>query len=323
MAPIFTGLKFGFGSASQITNFSSTGGNIIPSSVSGNGFTYHVFLQPDVFTIATNTNIDILVIGGGGSGGSTLAGGGGAGGIIRHPALPVVSTTSYLVGVGTGGASHQSAAPTSVAGNDGFPSTFGSPVETFLTALGGGSGGAYAGTGFNGGSGGGGGNHPVIYNGGSATQPTQPQPATPGYVQYGNPGFAGASNANIGGGGGGAGSGGPITSGIANGGSGQPFPSFAYPIIQTGIPVPLQPTFGPAVGPTGLYGGGGGAGARSGYTAGSGGPGGGGNGNSAGAANDGVDGTGGGGGSAGYPDGGTPIYNGAGGDGIVIIRYQI
>ena len=108
---------------------------------------------------------------------------------------------------------------------------------------------------------------------------------------YGNPGGHGSEDGGSGGGAGGAGNTQP--SGAATpGGVGQAIPAFAYPIIQPSIPSPLQPTFGPAVGPTGLYGGGGAAGGE-GQEPATGGPGGGGGpGN---ATNPGVELTGGGG----------------------------
>ena len=125
-----------------------------------------------------------------------------------------------------------------------------------------------------------------------------------------------------------------------DGGNGHPIAAFAYPLISPGIPSPMQPTFGPACGPTGLYAGGGGGGNWStGYSyagaggggagsaggdatdgsasSGEGGPGGGGDGaNAPGTAGSGINGCGGGG-------GGHPLTPGAGGDGIVIIRYAV
>lgn len=289
----------------------------IPTYNAPNGYTYGVFTSPGTVYISGNGTVDVLLVAGGGSSGSTLSAGGGAGGVVRHPSLNV--TTGYhSIQVGTGGAAPAAQAPISGAGNNGTPSYIIVGL-TSITANGGGAGAHYSGpTGNPGGSGGGGGNLPV-FNGGNATQTTQPQSVNPGYIQYGNPGFNGGTNSsNVGAGGGGAGSGGPIATNGVNGGNGQPFPEFSYPFISPLIPAPMQPTFGPAVGPTGLYGGGGGAGARSGTTAGVGGPGGGGSGSSTTNGSPGINGTGGGGGAGSYPG---PATNGAGGNGIVIIRY--
>lgn len=292
----------------------------------GNGYKYHIFTSPDNFTVSSLGNgpgtVDILLVGGGGGASDSLAGGGGAGGIVHLQNQPLGIGT-YAVGVGTGGALSDAGAPSFASGNPGADSTLSLSPTLYLTALGGGRGGAYSAA--NAGPGGsGGGSGGAAASTGTGLQPTEPQPlASPSATlnQYGNPGNTLTSPGNIGGGGGGAGSGGsPAT---APGGNGQPFPDFASPIISPAIPAPLQPTFISAVGPTGLYGGGGGAGARDGYTAGQGGPGGGGDGYNATpqGPSDGADYTGGGGGSGSYPY--TPGENGKGGDGIVVIRYLL
>ena len=105
------------------------------------------------------------------------------------------------------------------------------------------------------------------------------------------------------------------------GGNGAAFPAFPAPVIEPAIPAPVRPTWTPAVGPTGLFGGGGAGGQNNTITS-SGGPGGGGD--SAphpnAAAQSGVDYTGGGGGAC-YNSSPANQIPGAGGDGIVIIKY--
>jgi hypothetical protein len=185
-----------------ITSYTSTGSGTfsVPSGVSA---------------------LDVLVVAGGGSGGTEHAGGGGAGGLIYRPAFPVTpgGSVSYTVGAGgpettqnrTGG----QGPALGEAGYNGQDSSFGT-----LTAKGGGGGGVFYGgrsqpqphwTGNPGGSGGGG----AVVDGsgagasaGSATQPQQPGDS--GSYGFGNAGAAGNSQTDpgswSGGGGGGAGS---------------------------------------------------------------------------------------------------------------------
>jgi len=228
----------------------------------GNGYTYHVFLSSDNFTISDEVSIEYLVVSGSGAGGAALTGsgcgGGGGGGGVRTGSSTISSP--QVITVGGGGV----ISPTP---SNGTPSSVGS----LLSTSGGGFGKSENGTGGPGGSGGGGADGSV---GGFGINPTTPAPlGGPFPYTEGYPGGSGSGGSARGGGGGGgagaAGSNGTITEG-GNGGAGAPFPAYAYPIIQSAIPIPLQPTFGPAVGPTGLYGGGGGGG---GYTRGPGGAG--------------------------------------------------
>jgi len=337
-----------------LVSFSATGGNVVPSAVTGNGYTYHVFTASGEFTVyGYNTkNIEYLVIAGGGSGGFSGAsgGGGGAGGfktnVPGHPysgaSLPLGSG-SYPVSIGAGGAGQSPGSSwpsTSILGSNGTNTTFHT-----ITSTGGGGGGAEGGAapnvGSSGGSGGGAGsNGGSSSSGGSASPPGQ-----------GNSGgnSSGTHQCYASGGGGGAGGGGSTSSPgtPAPGGTGSPIPAFAYPIIQPGIPAPMQPTFGSVVGPTGLYAAGGGGGvynwdnrspATNCFPLG-GGKGGGPSGPTGGAGNGGagsnftpnpqgttlatsaVSGTGSGGGGSGGGGNGIPWNSGSGGDGIVIIRY--
>ncbi len=300
--------------------FSATGGTTVEP---GNGYKYHVFSSSGSFEATGGAEIcEIFLVGGGGGASDSLAGGGGAGGVV-YLQNQYIPKGTYTITIGGGGAATDAGAPSSTLGNPGTATTFSASPSSTLTALGGGRGGAYSGA--NAGPGGSGGGSGANTAGiGTALQPSQPQPfASPTATlnQYGNPGNPLNNSGNIGGGGGGAGSGGVPAS--APGGNGQPFSGFAAPIISPAIPAPLQPTFISAVGPTGLYGGGGGAGARDGYTAGQGGPGGGGDGYNASpqGPQDGTSHTGGGGGSGSYPY--TTEENGAGGSGIAIIRYLV
>ena len=276
------------------------------------------------FTTA-NIPVEYLVVAGGGAGGEDIAGGGGAGGLRTN----VVGATSgggasaeaslslapatYTVTVGAGGAA--------VTGSESIPANTGTngsnSVFSSVTALGGGGGGAEGGGGANtGGSGGGAG-----YN------------TNTGAAGTANQGYAGgnAIGGTCGGGGGAGGVGvSPASAGSygGNGGSG---------VIST-------------IDGTSYYyaGGGGGSGWTSALGAGNGGAGGGGGGGGAGSAynlnpgtgntqgrNNGLNGnigsvgkggnagtnTGGGGGGAGESNAGYQSTSGAGGSGIVIVRY--
>ena len=286
---------------------SATGGTISSDGIEpGNGYKYHVFTSPGDFIVleASLTSVEYLVVAGGGGSGPYFGGGGGAGGfrtnVPGHPlagsAFPVTVTT-YPVVVGPGG----------TAGSPGSASSFGP-----ITSTGGGHGevgGGAAGTAGPGGSGGGGGaqNGISVRPGGTGNTP----PVSP---PQGNPGGAGyyLGTYPAGGGGGAAAAGGSAggNGGIGQpGGAGSPIPAFAAPLISPEIPGPAQPTWIPAVGPTGYYAGGGAGGSpnggQTGGVGGGGGPG-----------SPGVNFTG--GGAGGDPNGGA---GSVGGSGIVIIRY--
>jgi hypothetical protein len=308
MAPLFTGLKLGFGRAEDaiaipISPISATGGNQTPANglAPGNGYKYHTFSSPGTFTVSSgNDTIEILAVGGGG-GGVTLGGGGGAGGLVYAPSYPVLSGVSFTIVVGGGGAAGPEGPRVS---GQGTPTTLTGPVT--ITADGGGRA-TMQGAGSPGGSGGGGalpGGSPF----GTATQPTA-NPGIVGLLQYGNPGGASAAGPGPyteGGGGGGAGATGGAYPSPRDGGIGRQYPQFTGPLI--GVPT-LNPL-------SGYFAGGGGGGDRTSAAQNtSGGAGGGGNGGgspTAGATN-----SGGGGGGGRYPGG----SGSAGGSGIVIIRY--
>jgi hypothetical protein len=167
----------------QITSFTSSGTFAAPTGL---------------------TSVDVLLVAGGGGGGGAhpsinAGGGGGAGGLVFFPSYPV-TTGTVTVTVGDGGAAGGAGA----AGTVGQDSAFGSPGDPglgqggVLTAKGGGLGSGGDGAGGAGGSGGGGSN---AQSGGATNQPTQP--GNSGAYGFGNAGATGAQNAQTGGSGGG------------------------------------------------------------------------------------------------------------------------
>jgi len=240
------------------------------------------------------TSVQALVVAGGGSGASTGAGGG-AGGLVYNSAFAVTPGTSYTATVGAGGVAP--IYPSSVTGSSGGNSIFGS-----ITAIGGG-GGRFHGDSSAGGSGGSGGGGAVVTIGspgaGGAGTAGQGYPGGNGYLDAG---WVGAH-------GGGGGAGGPGANGGNTQGCGQGGPGLAYDISGTLT----------------YYAGGGGGGEVNGSVVGKGGIGGGGNGFFDAAGTPGTPNTGGGGGGGGYGSGPPfPSYytdGGAGGSGVVIVRY--
>jgi len=357
--PFFTGITrgvggAGFGKAASASSsvVQTSGGTIIPSAESGNGYTYHVFLYPnsDNFVASSPLTVDVLIVAGGGSGGySYYAGGGGGGGLVKSSSAITLPVGTYPVVVGAGGPLAPSTE--SVPSSKGSDSSFNG-----VTAIGGGSGASgpssypvYL-TSNQGGSSGG--NHG--YSNSIPARTALPQPVPGSYTAYGNPGGAGGNGAQYtGGGGGGAGGAGSNSPGPLGGpgGNGLANPFFPGPIIAPAIPtapipdapisaggpgpVPNRSAFQTVVGPTGLYAGGGGGSIY--YTntdprpggKPSGGPGGGADGAGSsypgtpvnptkGPARNSINSTGGGGGGGNY---GAPSFGSAGADGIVIIRY--
>ena len=242
-------------------------------------------------TVERDTICDILIVGGGGGGGSRHAGGGGAGSVIYLTNQTFFSGT-YTIRVGKGG----TAALTMGQGNKGEDSSISFNSTNIYLAKGGGAGHHDVSTGNSNKDGGSGG-------GSGGNTPGNPVSTNIPAGIYGNSGGI-LTNYNGGGGGGG----GALTSGTngtttvgGNGGAG-------ISISITGTAV--------------TYGGGGGGGSLAGYTPGTGGVGGGGNGSqSTLTASSGRAGTGGGGGGGGFWE----SYHGpggAGGSGIVIIKFK-
>ena len=258
--------------------------------------TIFTYTSSGTFTPTTTGYASVLMIGGGGSGGTGPAGGGGgAGGLIYFDAIykPMLLTagTAYTVTVGTGGVNTVNA----VNGSNGTDSVFNSYIAK------GGGGGGY-------------------YNNGQSAAPSGGCGGGGAYIQYGvsqsqvagistqvvyssafySKGFAGGAGGGNYSGGGGGGAGGVGNPGITGGAAGSG--GVGYQCNITGS--------------NSYYGGGGGGCDYSGNS-GAGGSGIGGAGSTTsvtspgGAAN-----TGSGGGGAG---GGTSVYGGPGGSGVVII----
>lgn len=239
---------------------------------------------------------EYLTVAGGGGGGGRGGGGGGAGGYRTAANFLVSSSTNYTVTVGAGGAGGQGVYASAAGdGSDGSASVFSS-----ITSAGGGGGGGTDGRpGKNGGSGGGAGRWGSSAGGTGNTPVTSPSQGNNGAIAT----TAGSTSPDRGGGGGGAGAVGVAGATSGNGGNGS-----ASSITGTSV----------------TRGGGGGGGARDSQTAGTGGTGGGGNGGNVNDASGftGTVNTGGGGGGGGL-NGADSIRRpgGAGGSGIVIIKY--
>ena len=305
----------------------ATGGNV--TSEPGNGYKYHIFTSPGSLVVseAGPGAVEYLVVAGGGSGSARHGGGGGAGGLRTNVSgdplagsSMTLSVTTYPVSVGDG-ASPVGPGSSATQGNKGSDSVFNS-----ITATG----------------------------GGGATNHLTPSPQC---VPVGSGGSGGASHdgtcpragntppvsppqGNTGGLSGGPSPGGNTSGGA--GGNGHPITAFAGSLFPT-----MPAAWITATGPTGLYAGGGGGGqwsapggpaggggggaggvgqpSQSTAYGGAGGPGGGGQGGIGptgsptipGVGAPGTANTGGGGGG-----GGGENVSGAGGKGIVIIRYQ-
>ena len=272
-----------------------TGGTITTSG----GYRYHTFTSSGTFTVPSgySATAQALVIAGGGSGGSDYGGGGGAGGVV-YASSSSISTGTYTVTVGAGASNGSGGA---FHGLQGGNSSFNGS-----TAIGGGGGGG-EGTDRNGSSGGSGGGACYGASGGSGTTG---QGYAGGSSSIGNPDY----NAGGGGGAGGAGEN-ALSARSGNGGVGT-----------NGWSTWASAT---SSGDGGYYAGGGGGGHTHNGSGGKGlgGAGGGGDGgiaygqNSGTNADNGLANTGGGGGGGMGEGSGAGLYSGAGGSGIVIIRY--
>ena len=314
------------------SGLTATGGNTVTSTYDEGGLNYkaHIFTSSGAFNVTAlgtfGANVEYLVIaggGGGGSEGSQRGGGGGAGGFRTNVPAPIgpgshttsaafpVSVAPYTVTVGGGGAGSPNG-----QGADGVASVFGS-----ITSSGGGGGGQGsqdsppANEGRPGGSGGGGGSTGgpnAIEPGGSTTAVTTPSPwpgpATQGFA--GGQGQHASGSWAAGGGGGGAGEAGkpaanPNTN-SSHGGDGLSNLIAGPTNTTVGVVNPASP---------GRWFAGGGAGMHFSGGVSVGGAGGGGSTSHPGAGDAGTTNTGSGGAC------GTP--GGAGGSGIVVVRYRM
>ena len=313
----------------------ATGGTPCAGAIVCTNYKIHTFTGPGTLAVSCGGNaagsnvVDYLVVAGGGAGGTSNGGGGGggAGGFrlsnstcmsapltspLATPTAAPVIATPYPITVGGGGTPVTGAPAPGIKGGSGNTSTF----STIDSAGGGGGGGSDAnctGPGIDGGSGGGAGGQLLGTNtaGAGNTPPTNPAQGEPGGTST-PPG-----GGNTGSGGGGAGAAGSDSTPPAIAGPG----GVGSYVVQTGFggcygtpgPVPSTRYFaggggantenGPAPAQGAGGAGGGGAGAQTGSSA------------TAGGCNTG----GGGGGIDTSPYGQT---SGAGGSGIVIIRYK-
>jgi len=310
----------------------ATGGTITTSG----DFKIHTFTSPGTFTVtcAGSGVVDYLVVAGGGGGGGYGGSGGGGGGFrlsnttcmpapltspLANPTGVTVTATAFPITVGAGGAAG--------AGNPGGPScnaaSGSNSIFSTITSSGGGGGRSFNSLGVAGGSGSGGrgGAGPSTsnpYAGGAGNTP----PVSPSQGNTGGNGFDGVAVNTQGGGGGGAGAVGSNAS-AGDGGDGGAG-SF---VIQTGL-AGCNGTPGP-VSSSRYFSGGGGGGACAQSSLSTGGAGGGGNGGGAAGPSPSVFGTaggtntgGGGGGNGNCTPSGGPKAAGAGGSGIVVIRYK-
>ena len=304
----------------QVSNL--TTGGTITSYISGSTtYRVHTFLTSGTFTPTSSFSVDWLVVAGGGGGGGaydTGSGGGGAGG-FRTGASHAVTAQAYTITVGAGGAVGGSTGTSGggLIGGTGVNSSIVPVSGTSIISAGGGSGGAFNTT-LAGGAGGSGGGGAHAGSGGAATSIT---PITGEVTTVQGYAGAGSSGNNNGSGGGGAsvvGVAGTTTAGAGGTGEDQVMGLSAadsYTLLG-------NISAGHDSGGARYFSGGGGGGAYSTVSAGAGGTGGGGAGNNNGSnGSAGTDYTGGGGGGTG--GGAGTFLGGAGGSGIVIIRYAI
>ena len=165
--PVFTGYRFGFGSASSEEE--SGGGGV---TVSGgdveytyNGNKFHIFTSSGALSLDASPSpitFNYLLIGGGAGTAGDAGGGGGAGGVVTDipGIMPVTRTSlsmdagqSVTVTIGNGGPGGGAGQPDSPAypggqqGGNGYDTFFAGPGGNSVRALGGGAGGAEANTG--------------------------------------------------------------------------------------------------------------------------------------------------------------------------------
>ena len=259
---------------------------------------YNITPRSFSLTSVSQVDVELLVIAGGGGGGSngntTGGGGGGAGGYLYSTSTSFDKTTPYTLTIGAGGTGRQQSVGSPSSGNKGENSSISGSGITAITAIGGGggvsnqSGGTLADA--NGGSGGGD-NYGNTAGTGTAGQGNNggesDTSGNNGYISGGGGSYAEVGKSNLQGGHGGSATTNSIT------------------------------------GTSTLYAAGGGAGCRSGGTAGSGGSGIGGNGRSGSGNgfNASPSNTGSGGGGGGGEGNNSSYIGGTGSDGVIIIAY--
>lgn len=307
--------------ACAITVTSATGVVVVNSG----SFCYVAFTATgsNAFTVPAGvTAPDILIIGGGGAGGVyAFAGGGGAGEVALATGYSVTPSSSISISVGAGGTSDGSS--TNGISQSGSNSWVGS--STTLAANGGGAGTSFSQSAvFSGGSGGGGAEKTSTTQGGLGAGGASVKSTFGTATRYGNAGGGvPPSIGQAGGGGGGAGAAGgaAIAQGRpGSGGSGTNAVSTWLSALSSGM---TSITGWVTATSGGFIAGGGGGGGNSPSYLGAGGAGGGGKSggeNSLASGFPGIANTGGGGGGAAYV--GSPYPGGAGGAGLVVVRYS-
>ncbi len=188
-ARLFILTVFVSAAVSNVQAQEATGGTVttVPTGdADGSQYVYHTFTTGGTFTVTADGPMDYLIVGGGGGGGSgrgdsgVNAGGGGAGGMIDGS--QTLTTGSYTITVGGGGAARDVNSNTR-GGNGGNSTAFG------FAAIGGGGGASRTpGGGTGGGNGGSGGGQAFNDNPGSGT---------PGQGTNGLDGGGGAGSASV------------------------------------------------------------------------------------------------------------------------------
>lgn len=291
---------------------SQTVDSSVDVAVTESGNYCYVAFKAGSRTWSTPTNvstIDFLIVAGGGSGGSRHAGGGGAGGLLRGASVSISGVTALNISVGAG-----APAPSRVSGNN---FTLGEKGTDSFLSKNSGSGGFTSRTAIGGGGGTAAGLAPQYGGSGGGSQSSTVSTFESGQGNAGGTGGFSAGYWYAAGGGGGAGGVG-LNHTSTSGGAGGPGAIWINDFTTTiatslGLPQTRQ------VSGNQVYFAGGGGGSTTSTTPGEGGLGGGGAavlGNNTGVSG-GVN-SGGGGGGSGCCDGGTP---GAGGSGVVILRY--
>ena len=187
----------------------ATGGTITTFTDAGVNYRIHTFTSNGTFTSTYDLAVDVLIVAGGASGGNRHGGGGGAGGLIEITGSTIQSG-AYVCTIGDGGVSRVG----SGGGYAGSNTTFVCSARSVSETTNGGGGGASYGntTGDNGGSGGGAGPYHGNVNAGLSTA-TQGNPSMTGFtggtgLGYGFRGGGNPGNHAVGGGGGAGGVGG-------------------------------------------------------------------------------------------------------------------
>jgi hypothetical protein len=170
MAPLFTGLRLGFGRSAEVAGGSpsfmtfSVPSPVESGKVTAGGYTWYTFTSSGAFTVTTvagpqagtdgvpGNYISVMMVGGGASGGNHHGGGGGGGGVVyaTNPngygvidLLPGGNSNTIPIVIGAGGFSIGGNNATT-PGVPGKATKFGSSPEPYhLIAYGGGGGGSH------------------------------------------------------------------------------------------------------------------------------------------------------------------------------------